>query len=285
MTFLWYDSKIFSKYDSKNFLYFSKKDDSKKLIFFESYPKNWTLFTMTLRIEPIFPEWDSENWTPLMWLKDVVLCIWLEKWNSFEYDTKIWTFFECDSKYFFKKTKHWTLWKYDSKNWTLLFDLTHRIETIFSTWLKELNPSFQHDSNNWTLLFKMSQRIEPFLLNTTQRIEPFSFFSNSKNWNFLMTLRTEFFQMWLKKLFFFFFQKKVTRRIKPLKWLTKENFEYDSTNWTFLIWLKELFFWNDSKKLIFLLNVTQRIEFLKMTQIIELFFWVWFKEFFRKKWL
>ena len=85
--------KIFKIWLRTFYIFSKKKMTQKKWFFFESYPKNWTLFTMTLRIEPIFPEWDSENWTPLMWLKDVVLCIWLEKLNFLEYDTKIWTFF------------------------------------------------------------------------------------------------------------------------------------------------------------------------------------------------
>ena len=126
--------------------------------------------------------------------------------------------FECDSKYFFQKKKL-SIEHFES--------MTPRIEPDFEKlWLKELNPSFQHDSKNWTLLFnmthriepfffKMSQRIEPFLLNTTQRIEPFFFFSNSKNWNFWMTLRTEFFQMWLKKIDFFFQKKKLLEELNP----------------------------------------------------------------------
>ena len=159
MIFLWYDSKIFQNMTLRTFNIF-RKNDSKKLIFFESYPKNWTFFTMTLRIEPIFPEWDSENWTPLMWLKDVVLCIWLEKLN------------------FLNMTQRFELFlkNYDSLNWTLLFNMTQRIEPFFSTWPKELIPSFQHDSKNWTLLFNMTQRIEPFCSTWLKELNP-SFFS------------------------------------------------------------------------------------------------------------
>ena len=75
--------------------------------------------------------------------------------------------------------------------------MSHRIEPFFPTWLIK----------NWTLLFNMTQRIEPDFQNLTQRIEPFSlhkrtqrigpwkiiwlqqpnFFDDSRNWTLFST--------------------------------------------------------------------------------------------------
>ena len=147
--------------------YISSKKWLKKWFFFESYPKNWTLFTMTLRVEPIFSwmgpwELNSFNVTQRccslkMTRKIEFFWIWHKDLNFF--------LNLIQSIFFKKKTKHWTLWKYDSKNWTWF---------LKKLWLTELNPSFLFNSKNWTLLFNMTQRIEPFIFfNMTHSIEPF----------------------------------------------------------------------------------------------------------------
>ena len=113
--------------------------------------KNWTLFDMTRRIEPFW-----------MWLKELKFSteseskngffrMWLKEMKFFEYDSKIW---------------NWL------KALNLFFNLTHRIEHLFSricraeffwVWLTELNSLFS----------KMTHRIEHLFLQMTQRIDFF----------------------------------------------------------------------------------------------------------------
>ena len=178
--------------------------------------------------------------------------------NLFQYDSNNWTFFRYDQKilnFFFEyDSKNFFFEKYDSQNWTLLIDITQRIEPFFKRWQK-----IDHFSVDF---FKMTQGIELLIwlkeLNlfsiSTQRIELF----------FDMTQRIELF-FWQLNFFLVW-----------LNWI----FQYDTPNWTLsLIWRKELdpfskYYW---KNWTFFLNITERIE---------LFFWILLKElnlFFLKK--
>ena len=203
--------------------------------------------SMTPRIEFFWKKWFKEK------------KIFLEKKKN----SKNWTFFMTQRIESFFLVK-----KIDTLNWTLLFNMTHRIEPFFSTWLKELNFFFeqydsknctflckiwlnllnlfaQYGSKNWTLSYEKTQRIELFIyhdsqnwtfFNLTHRIQPF--FSTrviSTNWTFsvwLMELNLLFmnlFSIWLKEM---------------------NSFQYDSKKWTRFnmtqrtelvsIWLKEL---------------------------------------------
>ena len=91
------------------------------------------------------------------------------------------------------------------------------------TWLKDLNPLFEHIAKNWTLV-KMTQRIEP------------SFLHDSKTWAF-------FFKKYdLQELNLL---KNMTRRIGPfLAWLKDLNlfFLIMTQRIHFFIRVKELFF-------------------------------------------
>ena len=116
------------------------------------------------------------------------------------------------------------------KNDTLF--MTHRIEPLcknhFSIWLKVLNSS--NNSKNWT-----------FFLNITQRIKPFFFEYDAKNWTLFWIWRNELNSLWTW-----------LERIEPL-------FEYDSKNWiSFWVWLKNI-----------------ELFFLNTTQWIEPIFWMW----------
>ena len=132
-------------------------------------------------------------------------------------------------------------------------DLTQRLELfVFQTWFKELDSYFD-DSQTWSFFLelwhffwkKITQRIGPNFL--TQRIEPFFFEYDAKNWTFFL---------WLN----------MTQRIEP--------FENDAENWTlFLFCRKELklfplCLWYDSKKW----------NLKKWLKELNLFFLIWLTE-------
>ena len=74
-----------------------------------------------------------------------------KKIKNFEYDSKKWFFWMCDSKIFHNK---------ESKHWTLLFNMAHRIEPFCSIWLKNLNHrTFSKWLNDF---FNLTWIIEPF---------------------------------------------------------------------------------------------------------------------------
>ena len=254
---------------------------SKELnILFEYDSQNWTLFwNVTQRIEPDFQKIDSKNWSlftrrlkelnPLHKMTQRIEPFFLKVWPStiepFE--------------------------KYDSKDWTLLFNMTQRIEPSFHKWLEDLNFLLQIcliESNfflkkkkkRWLqeLIFwkyqskyrnfiLMTQRIELFFLkNMTHGTEPF----------FHVTHGIEpFFPTWLIVIESFFFD--MTQRIEPF-------LEYDSKSWKFFMnfWLKELnLFWiwlenlNFSWMWLTELNFLTRIEFFSVWQR---FCWIRLKE-------
>ena len=126
---------------------------------FSTWLKELDLFYMTWRIEPLFLECDSKNWTFFvydskelnlffyydsknltfsgMWLKECFFFFWnvTKKWSFFLHDSKNWTFFFHDSK-------NWTLlFECDSKNWTLFCWMWPK-EFFWKICLKELNPFF-----------------------------------------------------------------------------------------------------------------------------------------------
>ena len=112
---------------------------TKNCFFFERYSKNLTLFILSSKIEPFSLIRLHELNHSLIRLKDFVFendsknqkfWIWLKELNFFLNVIQI----------FFHK---------DSKHWTLLFNMTHRIEPFCSIWLKELNHrTFQNDLMN-----------------------------------------------------------------------------------------------------------------------------------------
>ena len=132
---------------------------------------------------------------------------------------------------FSKKKKH------DSQNWTVLFNMTQRIEPFFFD-------QYMTQRTNCSLFQNMTQRIEPSFQQMTQRIETFSnqriepfFFSKKKydykNWTFFnMTQRIEYASKdWT--FFLFQFNRKnwkcfliCLKELNPL-------FQHVSMNWTF----------------------------------------------------
>ena len=164
----------------------------------------------------------------------------------FEFDSKNWFFLNMTQRielflnviqsFFFQKKKTVSIEHFEN--------MTPRIEPIFLIWLTELKPSFQNDSKNWTLLFNMTQRIESFILfNMTHRIEPFfrlwliEFEHDSKKWTIFLlrniTQRIEpFLKIWLKELNpFYNMSIWIGFFLNILKELN--FFEYDSKIWTF----------------------------------------------------
>ena len=100
-----------------------------------------------------------------------------------EYNSKNWTYFQYDSKYWFCQTKN-----FDSKNSTFFFlNMTQRTE-----------PFFFSDSKNW--IFWMTLRTQLFFSNVTQKKIVF-FERYSKNWTlFNKSWRIEFFLIRLHEL-------------------------------------------------------------------------------------
>ena len=173
--------------------------------------------------------------------------------------------------FFFEKTQNWTLlfqitrriepfFQCDSKNWTLFLIwfkellfliMTQRIQLFLQSWSKELD--FLWWLTDLNVLENMSQRIEPFFfLNMIQRIEPFI--------------------IWLKELSLFsfltqriepFFSSNMTQRIEPFFLNMTQRIPQFFFDITFL--------WYNSKNWLFCMIL--RIElFSNMTQRIEIFF-------------
>ena len=309
-------------FDSKNWtLFISLKDflwlrrQELNLFFLKMTQKMWTLFwtfflydskiwtffflkiwfkelNMTQWIEPFFPVWLKELNPFKKWLKELspffnmIQRIELSFRNMSFFFKKIW----LKELFFWKKTwltelNLFLTWLIE--NWTLLFNMTQRIEPFFqyesknwiwlkglnfffvSIWLKELSPFL--DDSNWTL-FSFSMWLKEW--------NPFLFRCDSKNW-------TLFLSMWLKELNLFFvwpqelklfFQCDSKKKIEPLLLipLTELNtfVKYDPKNWTFFwMWLKELnLFLNVTQIIELFFECTQRINLVSMTQWIEPFF-------------
>ena len=136
---------------------------------------------------------------------------------------------------------------------------------------------FEYDSKNWTFCSNTTQRIEPFP-DTTQRIEPFLVQLKELNLFFYMTQRIELFPVWLTELNFFFKKKKRFTEIEPFLCIRLREMDlflgHDAKSWT-------PYFLHMTQRIepIIFLNMTHRIEpsFI-VTQRIELFFSIWFKE-------
>ena len=169
--FLEYDSKnwerILSKMTRRIELFFSIRLNELNL-FLEYDPQNWTFFQYDWKNSELFKNYDSLNWTFLQ-KKMTQRMFWKVK----------------------NVSKNW-FFEYNSQNWTLFFDMTYRIEPIFSTWLIEFFFYKNFDSQKWLILSgKMTQRIEPFFeydsKNRTQKKnQKFELFSKKK-----MTQRIE----------------------------------------------------------------------------------------------
>ena len=225
--------------------------------------KNWTLFSITQRIElfsPLNPFFkDSMNWIFSVIQRivpsflNVIQRIETFCWMWPKELSHCWKILRIESfyKYDWEFNPFWTF-SYDSKNWTF-FDMTRRIE-----------PFFECDSKNCNFLQKVSPRMD-FLecdsknwnfFNMTQRIE-----IDSKHWTAFSIWRTE---------------------------LNISFLEYDAQNWTSLfsnmthriehlissrIWLTEFFLNMTHRIECLFLQMTHRTEhlFLQMTQRIDFF--------------
>ena len=174
---------------------------------------------------------DSKNW--------IFSITWLRELNPFQHDSQNWTF----------------LFHVTYRNWTLLLNMTPRIEPVFSTWLKENVSFFELDSKNISFLTQcMTQRINwSFWENMTRT----SFLEHeAQNWTSLVLNMTHGIEPFFN----------LTLRMEPFSW----------------IWLKELnlFSQSDSKNWIFFLKVTQRIVSFFSVWLEELnpFFWICLNE-------
>ena len=141
-------------------------------------------------------------------------------WN----DSKIWTFFlKCDSIFFFEHySMNWFLFNV-FQNWTLLSNMTPRIELFFTTTQRFCS-------------LNMTQKNYHFL-NMAQRTE-LVFRYDPKKLNFVVecdsTNRTFFWKRWLTELNFFFFDYDSRKELHPLiSWIWRK--ELDSFFW---IWRK-----------------------------------------------
>ena len=306
------------QYDAKNWTFLVFQHDSKNWIFFESIKKklnrisriwlkelrtnfvkndakNWTFFSIRLNDLNLFLEYDPQNWTFFQY-----------DWKNSElfknYDSLNWTFLQkkkMTQRMFWKVknvSKNW-FFEYNSQNWTLFFDMTYRIEPIFSTWLIEFffTKILTH-RNDWSCLEKWLKELNPFL-NMTQRIELkkkskiWTLFkkkkNDSKNWTFFeCNSKSWIFWVWLEERNFFFFSKKWLKELKSLEHDSKNCFffECDSKNWIFEFVKKK-------KKRLKELSFSQKYDtknwtsfqyvskiFFNMTRRIEPFFITWFKD-------
>ena len=327
-----------SSNNSKNWIFFLNITQRIIPFFFEYDAKNWTLFwiwrkelnslwTWLERIEPLF-EYDSKNW--------ISFWVWLKKSNFFFLNTtqKIEILVEKIVKtfkmVFLQDSKNRTRFsQYDSKNWTFfdltqrfyLFSLTPRIELFFWLGLTELDPFswiwLRELKFSWffsclqelNFFQKWRRELDPFSLNLTQRIEPFSDMTQRVGPFFLnMTWRIQpfvyhdskelnlsFVKIWFKYLnlrlsmtqrsepSFMNFTQRIELFFVNMTHRSESFFAHDSKKWTFLNITQRIepFFLIRRKELNFFLNLTQRIDpfydsknrtfFLKMTQRIELF--------------
>ena len=234
---------------------------------------------MTQRVELLFIEYDSKNWTFLKcnsknWTFEPCVKKRTQRMELFENDFLKWLielnlFFGTFSRWlkelksFFNVTQRIEPFVFSqnvSKNWTFFSQNAQRIEPLFHsnyffTWLKELNFFSQFDSKSWVFS------------NMTQRIEPL-FEYDSKNWIFVRYIRLKgiepsFFLVrinesntflhvthvfkWFKELIFFFW--KISQRIdfsyysQNGTWRKDLKFmflKFDSKNWIFFWWLADL---------------------------------------------
>ena len=206
--------------------------------------------------------------------------IWLEELNpSFQHDSK--TFFHQ------RKLKEFDfLWltdlnllfkiffpKNDSKNWSHFFEwwlskcfLKYECDSqkFFSIRLTELIFFFLNMTFFLTLNFFFWIRLQELKFsNTTQRN---NFFFSDMSQRIAPLFHMNFFYM--------------TQRTQPFFQCESKIFLYESKSWTsFWIWFKRIELSRKKAERIDFLNMTQRIElFLNMTRKNWTSFWVWFKE-------
>ena len=190
---------------------------------FSSDWKNWTLI-MTLRTQ-LFFKCDKKLffWTLFEELNPFLLC--LQKLNHFLYNKT------PRIEPFFNTTQRFCLWKMTQKN------------QKFWIWLTELNflnviQRFLHkDSKHWTLLVNMTHRIEPFCSIWLKELNHRTFSQWFKEFNFLIWL--EELNPFLKRPEKLTFLVKMSQIIRTLfePWFTELNIhfeKYDSKNSTLL---------------------------------------------------
>ena len=199
-----YDSKsstfLVFPYDSKNWTFFFLQFDSKNCVFLNLTQRvEPFLMNMTQWIEPLF-EYDSENWTSFLSMTQRIWFFWNypKKWTNKKKRWKNRTAFIMTQRiefFFQKKTQtneflsmthrmehffFFIIFQDDSKSWSL-----------FSTWLKELNPLFFSKclkELNFSFFFKMLKELNLSFIWTT-------FLHDSMNWIF--------FSIWLEELSLF----------------------------------------------------------------------------------
>ena len=157
----------------KDLLFFFEK--KRLTLRIECDSKTWTFSKLWLTELNPSSQHDSKNWTLFWQIADSKYYLILfgkydsKNWTFFEYDSKTWTSlfdFLWPKEFFFWKnhSKNWIFSKENvSKNWTIfsIFDKkrftdlnlsfqhdSKKIETFFSTWLKEIEPIFECDSKN-----------------------------------------------------------------------------------------------------------------------------------------
>ena len=281
-------------HDSEKCLFLKKQIDS----------KNWNFLSMTQRID--FFECDSKNWIFeffFFFLKRFKELSFSQKydtknWNFFQYDSKNWTFLNMTQwiepffltwrKDFFPKKNSKNMTFCDSQIWTFkkkIQKMTQRIDPFFTMTLKmKFFEVFEVRIRLTELNFFLD--IEPFFFwirlkelkfsNTTQRIQLFFLWYDSKYWTFFVWLsKLNFFQeIWFDSSNWSSFYEplfKMTQRLEVSLSDSKNRtflvFQCDSKNWTFVKILKEL-------------NLIERIELcVEKTQRIEIcFLEKWLKE-------
>ena len=287
--------------------------------------KNWTFFLVWFKELNLVSKKETQGIEFFLfkkWLIELNLFL----WTSFQYDSR-WSLFSFWLKEL-NLSFIWATFLHDSKNWIFpiwlkdFFKLTQRVEPTFVPWLKEMTLFLQNDAQNWTLILNLTERMESFFFEydaknwilflwiRRKRIESFFFEYDAKNW----TLRLK----WLGELNF-----REKKGLKDLNlpfwtWLQELNFSFqkliermelknDSNNWTLLINITPkkydsknwTFFWIVTQKLKFLVEKSQKIKlsflktqnlfflmtgriepvFFNMTQRIEPFFSIWLKDF------
>ena len=143
--------------------------------------------------------------------------------------------------FFLLDATNWTFCLFAAKNWAFfwkllkelnLFCMTLRNE-LFQIWLTELN-FFSNMTQRIYLKNIFLKDLNPFLFdsknwpfsNMTQRIEPFFFEYDAKNWTLLL-------RIWRKELNPFFFEHDA-KNCTLFLWIWAKNWAF------FYIWLKEL---------------------------------------------
>ena len=222
-------------------------------IFFSKWLKGLIFSKVTQRIELIFWKYNPQDWTfSLIWskerieilwydTKDWIFLIWLTEPNTFQHNSKNWTFFSNwlkEVNFFLQLTQRSELfiWQnmtqrfdffwYDSKNRTHFWMWLKELNLFFWTWFKELNPLHKRTPriDFFTIFF---QRFEPFLTWLTE-LSPF--------WTIWLIEIEPFFSTWVKENNSFFVWLKDFLLFCKMYDSKNELIvlgKYDSENWNF----------------------------------------------------